>query len=87
MLVKSLKFLLLLKPYSAKKQVSSSHIGLFLMLWEQKDTSSLRFGIVLVPETEQPSLVPAVWWAERLSPGAAETLLGGLNVRSGKKLL
>lgn len=87
MLVKSLKLLLLLKSYSAKKKkkVSSSHIGLFLILQGRKTPQFWGFGITVIPETEKPCLETTAHWAALLSSGVAEPLLGELNVRSGNK--
>lgn len=82
MLVKSLK-LLFLKPYSAKKKLSSQCRFIFNSTW-QKVTSILRFWIIVIPETEKLCLEPTVCWAE-LRTGDAEPLLGELNVRSGNK--
>lgn len=47
----------------------------------QKDTSILRFWIIVIPETEKPCLETPVCWAEPREK-AAEPLLGALNVRS-----
>lgn len=43
------------------------------------------FWIIVIPETRKPYLETTVCWAELLTTGDAEPLLGELDVRSGNQ--
>ena len=55
-------------------------------MW-QKDTSIMKFWIIVIPETEKLCLETTVCWTELLRTGDAKPLLGELKVRSGNKCL